>query len=322
MNDLIQIEQISTNALEVFAGESDTLDLLLKQIETEALSLVPDVTTKKGRDAIASNAYKVSQAKSRIEREGKALADKQKEIPKLIDASRKKSKDFLDALQARIKKPLTDWEAEQYRIKAEALFIARIEAEKAEAERVYLLNWEEALIMNDRFEVEKEKAAIKAAQDKAEAERVAKEKAEQDEKDRLAREEEIKRQAIAEAEARQKAAIEKAEADKKAAEQAARDAIENARIEKEQSELRARQEAELAEARRLQAVEDERKRVADEAAKQKAIDDARQSDIKHRTEIKSNVKTLLIDAGLSEDQAVNVVKLACAGKLGAMTINF
>lgn len=30
----------------------------------------------------------------------------------------------------------------------------------------------------------------------------------------------------------------------------------------------------------------------------------------------------LIDAGLSEDQAVNIVKLACAGKLGAMTINF
>jgi len=118
-NELITIEDVSNNALAVFTAENDTLDKILLAIEAEALALVPDVTTSKGREAIASNAYKVSQAKARIEKEGKALADKQKEIPKLIDASRKKSKDFLDALQIRVKQPLADWlavESEKSRI--------------------------------------------------------------------------------------------------------------------------------------------------------------------------------------------------------------
>jgi hypothetical protein len=112
-NELITIEDVSNNALAVFTAENDTLDKILLAIEAEALALVPDVSTEKGREAISSNAYKVAQAKARIEKEGKALADKQKEIPKLIDASRKKAKDFLENLQGRVKQQLTDWLAEE-----------------------------------------------------------------------------------------------------------------------------------------------------------------------------------------------------------------
>ena len=160
--ELITIDAVSGNALAVFTAENDTLDQILRAIEVEALALVPDVTTKKGRDAIASNAYKVAQAKARIEKEGKALADKQKEIPKLIDASRKKSKDFLDALQVRVKQPLTDWEAEEARVKAEKEEAERVEAERVEAEKQYQDDHELALLLNLKHDTEKAAAVVEA----------------------------------------------------------------------------------------------------------------------------------------------------------------
>lgn len=47
--DLVVIEK--KNAMAVFTN-NDQLDPLIEAIEKEARSLVPDVTTKKGRDAI------------------------------------------------------------------------------------------------------------------------------------------------------------------------------------------------------------------------------------------------------------------------------
>lgn len=280
------LEQISNNALAVFTGENDALELIIKQIEQDARAVVADVNTAKGRDAIRSTAANVAKAKARIDDAGKTLVADLKELPKKIDASRKSVRDRLDALRDEVRKPLSDWEAEQERIKAEAEAKAKAEAEAAEAERLYLLAWDEAMVMNDRFDFEKEKAAIKAAQEKAEAERIAKENAERQAKELVEREKRIKQEAIEAEQAKQKAAIERAEREKQAA------------------------------------IDAERTRAAAAAAKQKEIDDARQADIKHRTSVKSSVKALLIESGLTEDQSINIVKLACAGKLGALTIRF
>jgi hypothetical protein len=311
-NEIITLETVQQNALEVFTGKSDALDILLKKIETEALSLVPDVTTKKGRDAIASNAYKVAQSKSRIEKEGKALADKQKEIPKLIDASRKKAKTFLDDLQDRVRAPLTEYEQAEAKKEAERIAKIKAEQEAAEAERLYLLLWDEALVMNDRFDIDKEKAAIEA---KKRAERETKEQAE--------REERIKQQAIAEQEAKHQAAIEQAEREKQAAQQAEQLAIENARLEKERSEQREKEALERAEREKQQAVEQEKARAKAEADRLQAIEDKRKADIAHRTAVKTAVKTALITkCGLSEQQAIDVVKAAIEEKLANLKIHF
>lgn len=53
--DLVVIDK--SNAMAVFTTK-EQLDPLLEKIEAEARSLVPDLTTKKGRDAIASMAHK------------------------------------------------------------------------------------------------------------------------------------------------------------------------------------------------------------------------------------------------------------------------
>lgn len=72
--DLVVIEK--KNAMAVFTN-NDQLDPLIEAIEKEARSLVPDVTTKKGRDAIASMAHKVARSKTYIDNAGKDLVAEQ-----------------------------------------------------------------------------------------------------------------------------------------------------------------------------------------------------------------------------------------------------
>src|SRR5690606_15074757 len=73
--------------------------------------------TKKGRDQCASDAYKVARSKQAVEKLGARLSAEYKEIPKKIDASRRRIKERFDALQEQIRQPLNEWEAaEQERV--------------------------------------------------------------------------------------------------------------------------------------------------------------------------------------------------------------
>lgn len=114
LNELIVIPR--ETALEVFTKEG-SIEPYLEQIKAAVTGIVPDLSTKKGRDAIASLAYKVAKSKTYLDGEGKRLVDEYKEIPKKIDATRKKARDFLDQLKDEVRQPLTDWEnAEKARV--------------------------------------------------------------------------------------------------------------------------------------------------------------------------------------------------------------
>ncbi len=106
MNELIIPDKI--NPATLFAGED--LDPLLAKIAKEVRSFVPDTSTKKGRDAIASLAHKVAQSKTFLDGKGKDLTADWKARSKIVDAERKKLREFLDALKAEARKPLTDFE--------------------------------------------------------------------------------------------------------------------------------------------------------------------------------------------------------------------
>jgi len=309
-NQLITVEALSNNALDAFTGNVDTLGNLLLQIEQEALSLVPDVSTAKGRYAIRTNATNVAKTKVRIDKEGKLLADKQKEIPRLIDASRKKARDFLEALQDKVREPLTDYEEKQKQDVLEAECIAKELLEAGQAQKQFLIDWDNAIFLNDKFDFEKEKTEIAKAK-----------KAEQDEKDRLAREAELVEQGRIKAENEAKAAIAKAEREKIEAEQREKQAIEYARIAKDHAELAEKQRLiaeekarvtalEKAEQQRLQAIEDERKRIEAEVAKQKEIEDKKAANKKHQAEVNNAIKSALIKNGFTEDDAVKIITLA------------
>ncbi len=305
VTDLVVIEK--QNAMAVFTTK-EQLDPLIEAIEKEARSLVPDVTTKKGRDAIASMAHKVARSKTYIDNAGKDLVAELKALPKQIDESRRIVRERLDALKDEVRKPLTDWEAEQDRLKAEEA--ARIKAE--EDRKQFEADHEMALLMNDAFDRE-------VAEKKAEAER-----------QRIAHEEELKRQAAEQAkrEAEEKAARERAEAARREAElklkaeQAERDRIEaEQRAQREAEEARQRaerekQEAIAAEQRKAQEEADRIKREAEakEAARlaeeQRIADETakREADVKHRKVVGTEiVNALLANTTITRDQAIEVL---------------
>lgn len=129
-NELI-IKLPQTNALQVFVDEKG-IDPFLDKIRKEALSLVPDLTTKAGRAAIASMAAKVARSKTYLDDAGKDLCDQERaKIDATLSAvlaSRKRIKQELDDLRDEVRKPLTDWENSESERKGK--IESRIEAMK------------------------------------------------------------------------------------------------------------------------------------------------------------------------------------------------
>ncbi|MDV1189274.1 hypothetical protein [Raoultella planticola] len=329
--DLVVIEK--KNAMAVFTN-NDQLDPLIEAIEKEARSLVPDVTTKKGRDAIASMAHKVARSKTYIDNAGKDLVAELKALPKQIDESRRVVRERLDALKDEVRRPLTEWEAEQERIKAEeamnALHAEALEMNikfDQELAAKFEADHEMALLMNDAFDREQ-------AAKKAEAER-----------QRIAREEEIKRQAEEEA---KREAAEKAQREIDAAAAREREAIlakeraERERIEAQQrAEREQREAAERAEREKQAAVEAERRKAQEEAdrirreaeqreqarlaeEKRKADEQARrEADVKHRKAVSVEVvKALMANTSLTRDQAIEVLTAVKDGRIPHTGISY
>ncbi|PTA90970.1 hypothetical protein C9415_21630 [Kluyvera sp. Nf5] len=193
--DLVVIEK--QNAMAVFTTK-EQLDPLIEKIEKEARSLVADVSTKKGRDAIASMAHKVARSKTYIDNAGKDLVTELKALPKQIDESRRIVRERLDALKDEVRRPLTEWEAEQERIKQEEE--ARIAAE-ALAKQIES-DHEIALLMDREFDRQREEARIKSEQEQREREetirREAAEKATRDAEEKAQRERQQHQDALSE----------------------------------------------------------------------------------------------------------------------------
>ena len=318
--ELVVIEK--KNAMAVFTN-NDQLDPLIELIEKEARSLVPDVTTKKGRDAIASMAHKVARSKTYIDNAGKDLVAELKALPKQIDESRRVVRERLDALKDEVRRPLTEWEAEQERIKAEETMnalhaealVMNEEFDRQLASRIES-DHEMALLMNHAFDREQ---ADKAAE--AERQRIAHEEEikrlaaaaaarEVEQRAQREREEAAHREAVLKAQAEQSerdriAAEQKAEADKNAA-------VEAERRKAQEEADRIRREAELREQARL----DEEKRKADEQAR-------READVKHRKAVGTEiVKAILANTSLTRDQAIEVLTAVKDGRIPHTGISY
>lgn len=326
---VIEIKPEQAPVLYVSGG----LDAYLEQIR-QAVNEVPDLSTKKGRDRVASLAAQVSRSKTAIEKPGREYLKRLKEAVRPAEAEIKRFVDACDELRDATRRPLTEWEAEQERIAAEKAAEEerlRIEAEEKAAlealKKQIEADHEMALLMNDAFDRE-------LAEKKAEEERL-----------RIAHEEELKRQAAEQAkrEAEEKAAAELAAAKKREedaiaaraqaellakkererAEQEAKDAAAKAEAEKQaaieaeqrkaQEEAdRIKREAEAKEAARLA----EEKRIADEKAK-------READVKHRKAVGTEiVNSLTANTSISRDQAIEVLKAMMDGLVPRTQINY
>ena len=117
MTTEIQVLEQNSNAIvEAYKTEGGAQSLF-DRIAEQARSVVPDLSTDKGRKAIASMARKVASSKTAFDAHGKELKEQYTVITSKIDADRKLFRDQCDALRDEIRKPLTDWEnADKQRI--------------------------------------------------------------------------------------------------------------------------------------------------------------------------------------------------------------
>lgn len=86
------------------------LDIFITRIREEVRKHEPDISTERGRKAIASLALKVAKSKVRLDDLGKEVGAEAKLKLDGIQAERKRMRDALDALKDEVRKPLTDWE--------------------------------------------------------------------------------------------------------------------------------------------------------------------------------------------------------------------
>ncbi|MFK7682225.1 hypothetical protein ACI7MJ_00805 [Aeromonas caviae] len=343
-----------TTAVALFT-EGQGVAELLADIRQKATSLVPDITTHKGRKEIASVAHAVARTKTYLDGLGKELTDQYKEIPKRIDANRKTLRDTLDTLKDEVRAPLTQYEAaEEARVAALQSRLARLNElgssasiEIAAADLQVMLNEVEQNALDDTWQellpqatVAKELAAKRLGEalaarqkyeaDQAELEQLRQKQAEQERIDRerliveqaaeQARQEEENRQRLEReaAQHREQEAQRQAQVAQQAAEQALRDS-EAAELARQQAEANAARQAEEAAAR---AAEQERQRIADEQRQKAAEDAARSADMEHRRTINNAILMDLMGLGIDEGKAINLIKHIASNKIDHLTINY
>ncbi len=307
---VITIDDISAdNAPTIYVAGG--LGQFFDAVKAEVSAEIPDLTTRKGRERIASLAATVSKSKAAVERPGRDYLRRLKEMPKAVEAELREWVTKMDNLRDATRKPLTDWEAAELartdkhvdgiqNIKDMALFcetppasvVARV---IADLEAVEINDtWEEFLaeaaqvkdqalaklrsLLTERTRYEAEQAELtrlrqeKEARDKKDNEdRIAREAAEQ-----ATREAEAKALRDREAEAQrvrdEQAAAEKRENDLKLQAAEAERQAEQAKREKIEAEQKA-------ERNRLQGIEDQKRAVEQAHLDEKARTDAAADEI-------------------------------------------
>ena len=353
-----ELQVIDQNVIVAAFAKRGGTDELFEHIAQEVRSHVPDVTIKKGRDAIGSLAMKVSKSKTLIEKCGKELVAEQKAQIKLIDDDRIAIVKKFDALRDEILAPRDAWEkAEEDRVKKhqDAIIGIKMPADllqnhptewTSENIKVAINDLENVCIDSSFEEFEQEaKLAKFETLEKLRTALVAREKyeAEQAELERL-RKEELEREQRERDERIAKEAADKAtrEAEEKARLEAERVACEKQEAEQREARLQAEKEAALlreeqlkqqaierekqAEIDRQNAVEQERLRIErEQAAKAEAdrkAEEARQADKAHKKKICNEALKGLLDLGVDEAKGKEILQAINKGLVPHVSIKF
>ncbi|NLY16618.1 MAG: hypothetical protein GXZ05_09620 [Gammaproteobacteria bacterium] len=334
--ELIELDSITEeNAPTIYVAGG--LQKFIDRVREEVAGEVPDLSTKKGRDRIASLAYSISRSKSAVEKPGRDYLRKLKEMPKVVEAELREFVTAMDALRDEVRAPLNEWEAvEKSRKRAHEQKIdwlnnwddqlehapsEIIKQRMAEVEAVELgESWQE-------YEAEAARAKDKALTglrellavteqreaEQAELERLRQEAAEREQKER---EERIAREAAEKARQEQAEALAKAQAEKELAEQRRIAAEKQAELDRIEAQARAKQQAEAA-------AQAERDRIAAEQAKADAEKAAREADREHQGNINRAAMEAIQQAGsLSDEQAREVIRAIVKGQVPNVTINY
>lgn len=323
----------------------DAFSTIYSKIEEEIASFTPDVSTPKGRQEIASLAYKIARTKTGLDEAAKNVTADQKAIIDAVNKERAKMREDLDTLKATVRAPLDAWETDQ---KAKADRADR-ELHQLSCIRVDVAGWnsdglrtvlaelkamdtpnetmfgeQAAEVLDARqgaaeFLERRIEEEAKREAEQAELEQLRREKAEREERDRQEREAREAEEAAAKAEEERKAREAEEEARrqeereriaKEAAERAEREAAEKIEAERREREA-AEQRAKEAEERALQAERDaEARRVFEAEQERKREIEAEERRHREAEEAERRAKERELAAAEAERQRIEKERLA------------
>ncbi len=324
---LITLDQIKKDVLFSKAGE---IDKALAIVRTELDKFKPDITTKEGREMIASMAYRVSRSKTFL---GAVFIEYVAEARKKIKEANsiwKPAEEKLDKWRDETRKPLADFEAAETIAKVEAERLEKIKIQ-GRVDTLHKLNvnppfFEIAALTDHDYgvilaeaeeahELEQKRQATEALARKNEADHLAEEKAINeakqkvldDERKAFKAEKEADAEGLAEKERKQKAFQDKILADQKAAQDkidADRKALEDEknkerdRIAREAFEKQAKENARVAAEKAAKEKADREVREKIEAEEAEAVRLARvellKSDLNKLYDYAGSLRTLII----------------------------
>lgn len=206
--------------------------------------------------------------------------------------------------------------------------------EEAERQKIAMeLDWDDALVMDDLFNREREIARKEAEQARIEEEKRQKEELEKLEAERIAREEQIKKDAEerAKKEAEEKIAFEQAEKERLIEE--ARQREEQAKIDAENAEKKRLQdikdaeekaEREKKEALAEQKAEQEAKEKAEaqRLAEEKAIEERKAANRNHQKAVNNRVLKKLMCCGINEKASKAIIEDLIINPIPEISINY
>ena len=351
----MELQVLEQNVIvQAFATQGGSL-LLVDRIAEEVRKHVPDVTTKKGRDAIGSLAAKVSKSKTIAEKYAKDLVAEEKARIKLVDDDRIQFVKRMDALRDEILAPRDAWEqAEKDRVAKHENAIKEItdfllpENINVDAEILASnIRYLEKVPMGTMFEEYEEKIKIAkletlealrtalASREKYEAEQAELERLRQAEQARLQREHEERiareaaEKATREAEERARFEAERVQREKLEAEQ--REALlkaekEAALLREEQLKQQAIEREKQAEIDRQNAIEAERKRIEQEAQAKAEADrkaqEAREADKAHKKKVCDSILVELAKLNIDEQTGKDLIRAIYNNQIPNITIKF
>lgn len=296
------------------------IDSIIAKIEAEVRPAQIDITTKAGREAVASAAYKVARAKTTLDDMGKEFVADLKKQTGAVDADRRKIRERLDTLKDEIRQPLTDYEnAESTRVQQHEAALAsvtailafagdrpadEIEAQLLELGVIAQRDWQEyearavSTIDHVREGLRKELATTQQREaDRAELERLREAQAERDHKDEQERiAQEAGDRARQQAEAEQK----RLQDERDAADQRARDA----------------------ERRAEEAAQAERNRIAAEQRAEEEATRKREANKRHAAKINNEVLAALVALGVDGNLGKAIIAAIVRGEVPHTKISY
>lgn len=325
MNDLVPIEK-GQELKTLTSGLNRFLQLVKSKVDYKNI----DIDTKKGRDEIISNAFKVTKTKTGIAQKiDDLIISKEKEIEptlktiKALKESKKITNSELSNLSKSVRRVVTDWEDDEEK---------RIEIEKIRLESEALVKeiescYESALIEDELFDMKRSKR-LEEERIEREASALRSKTAQEARDKKIADEAADKAKSDAEAE-KVKAIQDKIDAEElaKQAEINRLAAEETAKQQRIQSEINRIEALKQAKVREMQAAEASKqleiKRQEDEKAAAAAAQAKIELNKRHIGKIRKQSKEDLMEIlGVPEKLAVSIVMATTKGLIRNITINY